>query len=179
MPGPCSPGWPARRRTIGLGVLVSPVTVRLPGNLAKLAATLDDMSDGRLEFGLGAGWHEDEHRRHGFPFPPIEDRATMLEEQLTIIDGLLNGPDGFSFKGRFYSVEDARFRARPGRRINILVGGSGTPRSMRIAAKHAGEFNLSSASPEVALVKFGSSTTPARPRVANRPRSPDRRWSGR
>jgi F420-dependent oxidoreductase-like protein len=141
--------------TIGLGVLVSPVTVRLPGNLAKLAGTLDDMSDGRLEFGLGAGWHEEEHRRHGFPFPPIEDRATMLEEQLTIVDGLLNGPDGFSFKGRFYSVEDARFRARPGRRINILVGGGGTPRSMRIAAKHAGEFNLSSASPEVALDKFG------------------------
>jgi alkanesulfonate monooxygenase SsuD/methylene tetrahydromethanopterin reductase-like flavin-dependent oxidoreductase (luciferase family) len=79
----------------------------------------------------------------------------MLEEQLTIVDGLLNGPDGFSFSGRFYSVEDARFRARPGRRINILVGGSGTPRSMRIAARHAGEFNLSSASPEVALDKFG------------------------
>ena len=79
----------------------------------------------------------------------------MLEEQLTIVDGLLNGPDGFSFKGRFYSVEDAHFRARPGRRINILVGGGGTARSMRIAAKHAGEFNLSSASPEVALDKFG------------------------
>jgi F420-dependent oxidoreductase-like protein len=140
---------------IGLGVLVSPVTVRLPGNIAKLATTIDEMSDGRLEFGLGAGWHEEEHRRHGFPFPPIEDRATMLEEQLTIIQGLLYGEDGFSFSGRFYTVTDARYRARPTRRINLLVGGGGSPRSMRIAAEHASEFNLSSASPEVAVQRFG------------------------
>ena len=64
--------------TIGIGALVSPVTVRLPGNLAKLAATIDEMSDGRLEFGLGDGWHEEEHRRHGFPFPPIEDREVPV-----------------------------------------------------------------------------------------------------
>ena len=144
---------------IGIGALVSPVTYRLPGNLAKLATTLDEMSGGRLEFGLGTGWHEQEHRRHGFPFPPIEDRATMLEEQLTIIQGLLYGDDGFSFRGRFYSVEDARFRDRPTRRINILIGGGGTPRSMRIAAAHAGEFNLSSASPELALERFGQLET--------------------
>ena len=144
---------------IGIGVLVSPVTYRLPGNLAKLATTIDEMSGGRLEFGLGAGWHEEEHHRHGFPFPPIEDRATMLEEQLSIIEGLLYGEDGFSFKGRFYSVEDARFRDRPTRRINILIGGGGTPRSMRIAAAHASEFNLSSASPEVALERFGQLDT--------------------
>jgi F420-dependent oxidoreductase-like protein len=141
--------------TIGIGALVSPVAYRLPGNLAKLIATVDEMSGGRLEFGLGAGWHEEEHRRHGFAFPPIEDRATMLEEQLTIIEGLLYGPDGFSFSGRFYSVEEARFRAKPTRRINVLIGGGGTPRSMRIAAAHAGEFNLSSASPELALERFG------------------------
>jgi F420-dependent oxidoreductase-like protein len=140
---------------IGLGTLVSPVAYRQPGNLAKLVSTIDEMSGGRLEFGLGTGWHEVEHRRHGFPFPPIEDRATMLEEQLSIIHGLLYGEDGFSFSGRFYSVEDARFRDKPTRRINILVGGGGTPRSMRIAAAHAGEFNLSSASPEHALEKFG------------------------
>lgn len=144
---------------IGLGALVSPVTYRLPGNLAKLVTTIDEMSAGRLEFGLGTGWHEEEHRRHGFLFPPIEDRATMLEEQLAIIQGLLYGDDGFSFSGRFYSVEDARFRDRPTRRINILIGGSGTPRSMRIAAAHADEFNLSSASPEVALERFGQLDT--------------------
>ena len=141
--------------TIGIGALVSPVTVRLPGNLAKLAATIDEMSDGRLEFGLGAGWHEEEHRRHGFPFPPIEDRATMLEEELTIVDGLLNGPDGFTFKGRFYSVEDARFRARPG------APDQHPGRWQRDAALDADRREArrrvqpSSASPEVALDKFG------------------------
>ena len=56
---------------IGLGVLMSPVTFRHPGNLAKLAATVQEMSGGRLELGMGAGWHDDEHRRHGFPFPSI------------------------------------------------------------------------------------------------------------
>ena len=140
--------------TIRLGVLVSPVTYRLPGNLAKLITTVDEMSGGRLEFGLGAGWHEEEHRRHGFPFPPIEDRATMLEEQLTIIEALLYGPDGFSFSGRYYTVTEARFRDRPTRRINVLVGGDGKPRSMRIAVAHADEFNLSGGAPEAAAAKY-------------------------
>src|ERR671932_1606627 len=62
---------------IRLGTLVSPVTFRLPANLAKVVTTVDEMSGGRIELGLGAGWHEDEHRRHGFPFPPIEERADM------------------------------------------------------------------------------------------------------
>lgn len=139
---------------IRLGVLVSPVAYRSPGNLAKLVTTIDEMSGGRLEYGLGAGWHEEEHLRHGFPFLPIEDRATMLEEQLAIIEGLLYGADGFSFSGRFYTVVEARFRDRPTRRINRLVGGDGKPRSMRIAAAHADEFNLSGGSPETAAAKF-------------------------
>lgn len=140
--------------SIRLGVLVSPVTYRLPGNLAKLITTVDEMSGGRLEYGMGAGWHQEEHQRHGFPFPPIEDRATMLEEQLAIIEGLLYGPDGFSFSGRFYSVTEARFRDRPTRRINRIIGGDGKPRSMRIAAAYADEFNLSGGAPGVAATKF-------------------------
>ncbi|MHB8459296.1 MAG: TIGR03560 family F420-dependent LLM class oxidoreductase [Candidatus Limnocylindrales bacterium] len=137
--------------TIRLGVLMSPVTYRLPGNLAKIVTTVDEMSGGRIEVALGAAWHEDEHRRHGFPFPPIGDRATMLEEQLEILDGLWNQPDGWSFSGRFYTVADARLRPRPSHRIHVLVGGEGSPRSMRIAARFADEFNLSSASPERAV----------------------------
>jgi F420-dependent oxidoreductase-like protein len=139
---------------IGLGVLVSPVTYRLPGNLAKVVATVDEMSGGRVEIGLGAGWHEGEHRRHGFPFPPIGDRAAMLEEQLEIVRGLWYEPDGWSFEGRFYSIADARFRPRPARHVNLLVGGEGSPRSMRIAVRFADEFNLSSASPERAAERF-------------------------
>ena len=147
--------------TIGLGALVSPVTYRLPGSFAKVALTVDEMSGGRVEVGVGAGWHEDEHRRHGLPFPPIGERAEMLEETLEILHGLWEAPDGWSFKGRHYSVEDARFRPRPGSlpgrnggRPRIIVGGEGSPRSYRIAARYADEFNLTSSSPESAARKL-------------------------
>ena len=139
---------------IRLGVLVSPVTFRHPGNLAKLASTVQEMSGGRLELGLGAGWHEDEHRRHGFEFPPIERRADLLEEQLAIVRGLLEGPDGWSFAGTAYRVDDARFRPKPSPMPRIVVGGDGTPRGIRIAARWADEFNLSGASPDLAREKF-------------------------
>ena len=98
---------------IRLGVLVSPVTFRPPGTIAKIAATLDHMSGGRIELGLGAGWNEDEHRRHGVPFPPIAERADMLEEQLAIVHGLWDEPDGWSFAGRHYRVEDTVFQPKP------------------------------------------------------------------
>ncbi|HET7827961.1 MAG TPA: TIGR03560 family F420-dependent LLM class oxidoreductase [Candidatus Limnocylindrales bacterium] len=146
---------------IGLGVLVSPVTFRTPGNLAKVAVTVDEMSGGRVEVGVGAGWHADEHRRHGFPFPDIAERADMLEETLEILRGLWDGPDGWSFEGAHYAIEDAFFRPKPasqpwrdGRPIRILTGGQGSPRAYRIAAKHADEFNLSSTSPDVATTKY-------------------------
>ena len=84
---------------IRLGVLVSPVTFRHPGAFAKAVATVHEMSGGRVEVGLGAGWNEDEHRRHGFAFPPIAERADMLEEQLAIVRGLWTEPDGWSFDG--------------------------------------------------------------------------------
>lgn len=138
----------ARETTrIRLGVLVSPVTFRHPGALAKIVATVDEMSGGRVELGIGAGWNADEHRRHGFAFPPIAERADMLEEQLAIVHGLWEEPDGWSFTGRHYRVEDAIFHPKPVQRprVPILVGGSGTPRSLRLAARYADEFNLSSA----------------------------------
>ncbi len=145
---------------IGLGALVSPVTFRSPGHFAKVVTTVDEMSGGRIEIGLGAGWNEVEHRRYGFPFPPIGERADMLEEQLEIVHNLLSGPDGWSFEGRHYQVSDALFRAKPldvpGRprsasgqpRPRTIVGGSGTPRSMRIAARWADEFNVTSSGVE-------------------------------
>lgn len=146
---------------IRLGALVSPVTFRTPGNLAKVVATVDEMSGGRIEAGVGAGWHEDEHRRHGFPFPEIGERAEMLEETLEILHGLWEGPDGWSFLGKHYTIEDAFFRPKPatlparrGRPIHVLVGGQGSPRSFRIAARYADEFNLSSTSPDGAAEKF-------------------------
>ena len=108
---------------IGLGALVSPVTFRTPGNFAKLAVTVDEMSGGRIEVGVGAGWHEAEHRRHGFPFPEIGERADMLEETLEILRGLWEGPDGWSFHGEHFSIDDSFFRPKPA----TLPGREGRP----------------------------------------------------
>jgi F420-dependent oxidoreductase-like protein len=148
---------------IGLGVLVSPVTYRLPGNLAKVVLTADEMSGGRVELGMGAGWHDDEHRRHGFPFPEIGERADMLEEALEIVHGLWEEPDGWSFLGDHWAIQDSLFRPKPGTlpgrdggRPNIITGGGGSPRAYRIAAKWADEFNLSSTSPDGAVAKFAA-----------------------
>ena len=147
--------------TIGLGTLVSPVMYRQPGNLAKVVVTVDELSGGRVEVGLGAGWHADEHRRYGFAFPEIGERAERMEETLEILHGLWEAEDGWSFIGTHYVIEDAKFRPKPaslpgrnGGRPRILVGGEGNPRSFRIAARYADEFNLSSTSPTVAVQKY-------------------------
>jgi alkanesulfonate monooxygenase SsuD/methylene tetrahydromethanopterin reductase-like flavin-dependent oxidoreductase (luciferase family) len=147
----------ARETTrIHLGALVSPVTFRLPGNMAKIAITVDEMSGGRVELGLGTGWNDDEHRQYGFPFPPIEDRAEMLEEQLEVVHGLFHGEDGWSFRGRHYTIEGALFRTKPpAGRPRIIVGGRGTPRSTRIAARFADEFNITSTEPEKIREVYG------------------------
>jgi F420-dependent oxidoreductase-like protein len=144
---------------IRLGTLVSPVTFRLPGNFAKVATTVQEMSGGRLEVGLGAGWNDEEHRQYAFPFPPIEVRAQMLEEQLAILHGLWDEPDGWSFHGQQYTLDGALFAARPsavGGRPPIIVGGSGRPRSYRIAARWADEFNVTSSDPAEVATKLAA-----------------------
>jgi F420-dependent oxidoreductase-like protein len=154
--------------TIGLGTLVSPVTFRSAGNLAKVVTTVDEMSGGRIEFGLGAGWNDEEHNQLGLPFPEIGERADMLEEHFAVLHGLWGEPDGWSFRGKHVTIEDASFHpkpiARPGRPIGpngaarprLLAGGEGSPRSMRIAARYADEFNLSSSSPDRARQKYAA-----------------------
>ncbi len=149
---------------IGLGVLVSPVTFRHPGVFAKVVTTVDEMSGGRVEVGVGAGWNDDEHRQLGLAFPPIRERADLMEDQLAILHGLWGEPDGWSHHGiTGLRVEEALFRPRPvdvpgrpstptgGVRPRIIVGGQGSPRSYRLAARYADEFNLSSASPDKAV----------------------------
>ena len=149
--------------TIRLGALVSPVTVRHPGNFAKVVTTVDHMSGGRLEIGVGAGWNEADHLPYGLPFPSIDERADLLEDQLEILHGLWTEPDGWSYDGHQVTVRGAGLHPRPvdvpgrprgrsghdpnGRvRPRILVGGQGTPRGFRIAARWADEFNLTSSS---------------------------------
>jgi alkanesulfonate monooxygenase SsuD/methylene tetrahydromethanopterin reductase-like flavin-dependent oxidoreductase (luciferase family) len=115
------------------------------------------MSGGRVEVGLGAGWNEAEHAHHGLPFPPIKVRAEMLEEQLAILHGLWQEPDGWSFAGRHYTVPGSLFRPRPVQRPAppIIVGGEGSPRSMRIAVRFADEFNITSSAPERVAERLG------------------------
>lgn len=138
--------------TIRLGVLVSPVTFRLPGNLAKVIQTVDEMSDGRVEAGFGAGWNDDEHAQLGLPFPALGERFDMLEEQMAIIHGLWSEPDGWSFDGEHWRVRGSKRHgevARDGRRHpHVIFGGKGGARLAGLIARYGDEFNLNSASPE-------------------------------
>jgi F420-dependent oxidoreductase-like protein len=138
--------------TIGLGVLVSPVTFRNPGNLAKVIQTVNEMSGGRVEAGFGAGWNQDEHDQLGIAFPPIGERFDMLEEQMAIIHGLWTEPDGWTFEGSHWQVRGSMRHgeiARGGRRHpHILFGGKGGPRLASLVARYGDEFNLNSASPD-------------------------------
>ncbi|MEM7140197.1 MAG: LLM class F420-dependent oxidoreductase [Actinomycetota bacterium] len=129
-----------------LGTLVTPVTFRLPGPLAIAVAQIDEMSGGRVELGLGAGWYEDEHTAYGISFPALGDRFGRLEEQLAIITGLWEtaGGDTFDFTGDHYTVENSPALARPiqSPRPPIVMGGYGPKRTPRLAATYADEFNL-------------------------------------
>jgi len=139
---------------IGLGSMVSPVTFRHPGSYAKVVATVIEMAEGAtIEMGVGAGWNDAEHAALGLPYPDTVERVDRMEDQLAIIRGLWDGPDGWSYKGRYYTVEDAIFRPR-GPRPNVIVGGVGKPRSCRLGAQYADEYNISSSTPaEVVEIK--------------------------
>lgn len=142
---------------VQLGALVSPVTFRIPGSFVKLATTVDEMSGGRVEIGVGAGWNEAEHAELGIPYPPeARVRVDMLEEQLAILVGLLDEPDGWTFEGKHWQVRGSLFRPRYDgsepradgrRRPNIIVGGVGRPRSIRLGVRYADEYNISSSTP--------------------------------
>ncbi|TML08573.1 MAG: LLM class F420-dependent oxidoreductase [Actinobacteria bacterium] len=130
-----------------LGSLVTPVMFRNPGPRAIAVAQIDDMSGGRAELGLGAGWFETEHRAYGVAFPPIGVRHRMLEEQLAIITGLWRTPVGetFNFQGAHYQVDASPALPKPHQRPAppIIVGGRGPVRTPRLAATFADEFNMS------------------------------------
>lgn len=138
--------------TIRIGSLVSPITYRIPGSFAKVVATVDEMSGGRVEVGMGAGWNEEEHLAMGIPFPPLGERYDRLEESLAIVHGLWTEPDGWSYEGRHWQVGGARLRPRPtfsGRpHPHLILGGDGGPRLARLVASWADEFNRQSATPD-------------------------------
>jgi len=131
---------------IRLGTLMTAATFRLPGPLAITVAQVDQMSGGRVEFGLGAGWYEAEHAAYGIPFPPLGERFDALEEQLAIITGLWATADGetFSFDGAHYRVSDSPALPKPAQRPRppVILGGGGPRRTPRLAARFADEFNV-------------------------------------
>ena len=132
---------------IGLGSMVSPVTFRIPGSYAKVVATVIEMAgETPIEMGIGAGWNEAEHAALGIPYPDTVGRVDRMEEQLAIVKGLWDEPDGWSYEGEHWQVKDALFRPR-GPRPNIIVGGVGRPRSCRLGAQYADEYNISSSNP--------------------------------
>ena len=150
LPGPTDAwitlaGLAVQTQRIRLGTLVSPVTFRFPGPLAISVAQVDQMSGGRVELGLGAGWFDTEHAAYAIPFPGLGDRFAMLDEQLAIITGLWETPAGeqFSFTGKHYSVTDSPALPKPAQRPRppVIIGGGGQKRTPRLAAAYADEYN--------------------------------------
>ncbi len=128
--------------TLRLGTLVSPATFRHPSILARSVVTADHVSNGRVELGLGAGWHEGEHRAHGFPFDPPSDRFDRLAEQLEIVHrSWTEGP--FDFHGRLYDLEGADPLPKPVQKPHppLIAGGSAKRRGAALAARWADEYN--------------------------------------
>ncbi len=136
--------------TIRLGTLVSSATFRLPGPLAIQVAGVDQMSGGRVELGLGAGWYDEEHTAYGIPFPPLGERFDRLEEQLAVITGLWATPAGqtFTHRGEHYPVIDSPALAKPVQAggVPIIIGGGGKRRTPALAVRYAAEFNAGFAS---------------------------------
>ncbi|HYH33311.1 MAG TPA: TIGR03560 family F420-dependent LLM class oxidoreductase [Pseudonocardia sp.] len=140
-------GLARETRRVRLGALVGAATFRQPGILATIVASVDEMSGGRVELGLGTGWYEREHTAFGIPFPSTRERFDRLEEQLAVVTGLWRAPfgdeAGFAFSGEHYRVEGNRTPPRPAQRPHppIIIGGSGPRRTPAIAARYADEFN--------------------------------------
>lgn len=144
---------------IRLGTLMTAATFRHPGPLAISVAQVDRMSDGRVEFGFGAGWYEDEHTAYGIPFPATaRERFDRYEEQLDIITGLWATPVGetFSFEGRHYRLAEGPALPKPQQapRPPVLIGGTGAKRTPRLAAAYADEYNVPFSSIEDTAAAF-------------------------
>ncbi|WP_232666399.1 LLM class F420-dependent oxidoreductase [Pseudonocardia sp. TRM90224] len=142
---------------IRLGTLVNSATFRFPGPLAISVAQVDEMSGGRVELGLGAGWFEAEHAAYAIPFPGLGERFDRLEEQLEIVTGLWGTPEGerYSFDGKHYTVADSPALPKPVQQpLPVIVGGHGKKRTPQLAARFAAEMNVGFSPPDVVAAQF-------------------------
>ncbi|MFJ9078997.1 LLM class F420-dependent oxidoreductase [Streptomyces sp. NPDC102278] len=161
LPGPTDAwitlaGLARETKRIRLGTLMTAGTFRLPGVLAIQVAQVDQMSGGRVELGLGAGWFEDEHKAYGIPFPA--ERMARLEEQLAIVTGLWATAPGatFDYRGTHYQLEKSPALPKPAQaKVPVLIGGHGAKRTPRLAARYADEFNMPFASIADSERQFG------------------------
>ncbi len=143
---------------IRLGTLVTAATFRHPGPLAISVAQVDQMSGGRVEFGLGSGWYDAEHEAYGLTLPPLRERFDRYAEQLEIITGLWKTPVGstYSFKGEYYTLTDSPGLPKPAQAPAppVIIGGGGKKRTPALAARFADEFNLPFVDTETAAAQF-------------------------
>jgi len=151
MPGPTDSwvtlgGIARETSTIRLGTMVTSATFRHPGVLAISVAQVDEMSGGRVDLGLGAGWFEAEHEAYAIPFPPLGERFDRLEEQLDILTGMWSTPVGetYDYSGTHYSIKESPALPKPAQSPYppIIIGGGGPKRTPALTAKYASEFNI-------------------------------------
>ncbi|WP_446038492.1 LLM class F420-dependent oxidoreductase [Streptomyces sp. SID1121] len=175
LPGPTDAwitlaGLARETERIRLGTLMTAGTFRLPGVLAIQVAQVDQMSGGRVELGLGAGWFEEEHQAYGIPFP--KEKFARFEEQLAIVTGLWETEAGktFSYDGTYYQLTDSPALPKPAQaKLPVLIGGHGAKRTPRLAARYADEFNIPFATLEDTATQFGR----VRTALAEAGRGPD------
>ncbi|MGC7099775.1 LLM class F420-dependent oxidoreductase [Amycolatopsis lurida] len=145
-------------RRIRLGTLVTAATFRHPSMLAIAVAQVDQMSGGRVEFGLGSGWYDAEHTAYGIPMPAIKERFDLYSEQLAVLTGLWETPEGetFTFTGEHYQLSEAPGLPKPAQRPRppVIIGGGGKKRTPQLAARYADEFNLPFTDAETAIAQF-------------------------
>ena len=140
--------------TLKLGTLVSGVTYRNPGLVAKMTATLDHNTRGRAILGIGAAWHEREHAAYGWEFPPLKERSDRLEEAVQLIRALFHAEGPVDFRGEYYQLDNAPFAPRvhpdhEGGFIQIMLGGNGEKRTLRTLARHGDVCNVRGTPQEV------------------------------
>jgi F420-dependent oxidoreductase-like protein len=128
---------------VRIGCMVTGVTYRHPAILAKMAVSVDHISSGRLEFGIGAGSHEGEHKGYGIPFPGAGTRIDMLDEACGVIRRLWT-EESVTHQGRFWTLTDAPANPKPVQdRVPMVIGGTGERKTLRVVARHADEWNFS------------------------------------
>jgi F420-dependent oxidoreductase-like protein len=140
----------ANTSTVSLGLLVTGVTYRRPGLLAKIVTTLDVLSGGRAQLGIGAAWYEREHQGLGVPFPPVAERFERLEETLQICQQMWDPDNNGPFTGRHYQLAETLCSPQPisDPRPSIMIGGGGEQKTLRFVARYADACNLFASSPD-------------------------------